>query len=144
MKSEKTKPTPEQIEKAGTALNELMLRGETSTGLTYEQAFEILENADPAKMVDLSQEYFKFEKPGTFFFVVEGIVEAEMQDKKIEVVKLRDKDGAAFINGDKVLVSSCKRLEQLPAGVRITYEGDVKNAKGTYKAITVKAFPVTV
>lgn len=131
--------TPAEIENATDALNDLMVRGETNKGLTYEQCFQILETADPARMKDLSQEYFKFDKQGDYDFIFEGFSEAELQGKKIEVVRLRDKEGSAFINGDKVLVSSCKRLESTPAFIKVSFTGTTKNAAGTYKNLTVRS-----
>lgn len=124
-------------EQAKDALNEIMLKGESSIGLTYDQAFEILEKADSVKMKNLAVDYFNFEKPGIFNFVFEGMDKAEMENREIDVVMLRDKEGKLFINGNAVLVNSLKKVQQLPALVRVEYKGDVKSAKGTYKDLAV-------
>lgn len=127
-------------EAAQQAFNDLAVSGESA--VSFEQAFDMLENCNPEQLQELTQEYFSFDKPGQIIsFVVEGFDTATIQAKPVEVVKLRSKDHAAFINGDKVLVSSCKRLKLLPAWIRVEYKGDIKNATGTYKNLIVKTFP---
>lgn len=141
MANEKKQETaPEKAAQAAEVFNKLATTG--TAAMTYEQAFEMLENTPTKYLVSLSQEYFKFPKIGVYSFIAEGLSHVEMQGKNIEVVKLRDKEGTAFINGDKVLVSAVKRLEVLPAFIRVDYTGDKKNATGSYKELEVTTFPV--
>lgn len=111
--------------------------------LTYDQAFEMLDKADDRELQSLSSDYFTFDEVGQkVSFIATGFDTATIQGKDVEVVKLSDKDGKSYINGDKVLVSACKRLSILPAYVRIEYVKDIKNKVGTYKDLAVKTFPI--
>ena len=129
-------------ESANEALNQLAVTGTSERGITAAEAFDILESADGSMMQDLSSEYFKFDKHGEYHFVVESIDTALIQEKQIEVVRMKDREGNNLMNGDKLFVNGCKRLEQLPAYVRVYYTGDVKNKVGSYKTLVVKTFPV--
>lgn len=132
------KPTTQD---AAETFNQLAVQG--NAALTYDQAFEMMENADDKDLQALTSDYFAFDKPGQVVsFVVLGFDTATLQGKQVEVVKLADKEGKQSINGDKVLVSSCKRLSILPAYIRVTYVKDIKNATGTYKDLLVKTFPM--
>lgn len=133
--------TPAQ---AQDALNEIAITGESSAGVTFEQAMELLEQANPDALQELTSEYFTFEKKDVVHhFMVLGLETAQIKGKNVEVVKLKDKSGNVNINGDKVLVSACRRLQQLPAYIRVVYTGDTKTAEGTYKNLTVKTFPIS-
>lgn len=144
MKQNKNTVTPEQ---ANDALNELMIKGASSLGLTYEQAFEILSAADQRVMQELTGEYFNFEKEGTYHFIFEGMSLTNMADGKggtrpVEIVKLRDKDGNILVNGNAVLVNSLKKVEQLPCYCRVIYKGDKKSGTNTYKDLQVFTLPL--
>jgi hypothetical protein len=122
------------------AFNDLITTGHSK--LTYEEAFDALDETESG-LVDLTQDYFTFDKPGQeISFVVEGFDMVMLAGKQVEVVKLRNREGQALINGDKVLVSSCKRLTRLPAWVKVCYKNDTKNAAGTYKNLIVRTFAV--
>jgi hypothetical protein len=126
---------------AAESFNALATTGDAP--LTYDQAFEMMEKADDKELQALSSDYFTFSKIGEkVSFVVLGFDTATIQGKSVEVVKLADKDGKQYINGDKVLVSSSKRLQVLPAYIRVEYVKDVKTPVGTYKDLLVKTFPI--
>lgn len=134
------KKTEASLKDAQETFNDLMVKGDAP--LKFDEAFEMLDNAPDAVLVSVSQDYFTFEKKDTpVSFVVEKIGTTTMQGKEVEVVYLRTKDGQSYVNGDKVLVSSCKRLNQLPAWIKVTYTGDTKTSVGSYKNLTVKTFP---
>lgn len=119
-----------------------LITGQTAP-LTFEQAFDMLATSPDAALSELAVEYFSFDKPGQVVnFVVEGHGSFEKDGKIVEVVNLRDREGKQYINGDKVLVSATKRLNQLPAFVKVTYVKDQKSDKGTYKELSVKTFPL--
>jgi len=125
----------------GEQINNSLVLGSEPSGVSYGEAFDIMMK-DNANLESLSSEYFKFEKKGMYGFVVEGIETTDIGDKKVEIVKLRDKEGRQLVNGDKVLVSACKRLKQIPAFIKVTYKSDIKNATGTYKDLEVHTFRV--
>lgn len=131
-------------EKAQDSLNELLNLGETKSGVTYDEAFAILEKADASKMTELTSEYFNFEKPGTYNFVFEGMSTANIDGKTIDVVLLRDKEGKQLINGSAVLVNSLRKVTIMPTFVRVEYLGDEKAAKGSYKNLSVRVLPNAV
>jgi hypothetical protein len=128
---------PLSSEDVKTGLNELMLTGEAKNGVTYEQAFDILEKANEAQMQNIATDYFNFETKGTFHFMFEGMDTAEIDGKVIDVVRLRNREGKCLINGNAVLVNSLRKVTTLPAMVRVVYESDGKSAKGTYKDLKV-------
>lgn len=123
----------------GVDINNSLVLGAEQYGVSIEQAFDIM-MSDTANLESLSSEYFKFEKKGEYGFIVEGFDTVSIQDKPVDIIKLRDREGRQLINGDKVLVSACKRLKQLPAFVKVTYKGDIKNATGTYKDLEIQTF----
>jgi hypothetical protein len=131
-------------ENAQDSLNELLNLGESKSGITYAEGFEILEKADSAKMTELTSEYFNFEKPGTYNFVFEGMSTANIDGKTVDVVLLRDKEGKQLINGNAVLVNSLRKVTILPTFVRVQYIGDEKSAKGSYKNLSVRVLPNAV
>lgn len=125
------------------AVADLIVKGDAP--ITWEQAFDLMESEN-AGLVDLTSEYLTFETVGEIqSLVVMGFDFATFQGKQVEVVKVKDRAGNSLINGDKVFVSSCKRLTQLPAWVKVTYVADVKNTQGTYKSLKVQTFlPATL
>lgn len=131
--------------KAAATFNELLVTGTSS--LSFEEAFEVLDRADDRQLTDLSAEYFKFteEMKGVAqSFVVEGMATVTLEGKEVQVVKLRNKEGKTFINGDTVLVSACSRLNTLPAYIRVTLLG-VKKSNGSnksYNDLSIKTFPI--
>jgi len=130
------------LKDAQETFNALMLGQQT--GVTYEQAFDMLADAPDAALKELSSEYFKFDQVGkSYNFVAEGLDTFQDKDgKDVEVVKLRDRDGNTFVNGDKVLVSAVKKLTTVPAFIKVTYLRDAQSARGTYKELSVKTFPL--
>ena len=133
MMAKENKVTGQQVN------NSLVLGGEAVEGVTFEQAFDIM-MSDSANLESLSTEYFKFEKKAEYGFIVERIETAVINEKQVQIVKLRDKEGRQLINGDKVLVSACSRLKQLPSFIKVKYKGDIKNNTGTYKDLEVLTF----
>lgn len=132
---------PISVETAEQALNDLIVRGETSTGVTYDQAFAILKGADKMKMQELTANYHVFEEKGEYNFILDGFGEIELEGKQVPVVYLRDETGARLLNGDKVLYSSCKRVNKtLPAMIKVVYVADMKGDKGKYKDLRVYSF----
>lgn len=130
------------LEQAQNAFNQLATTG--NAPVSFSEAFDLLDGAPEAALQELAASYYTFEKVGeTVGFVVEGFTMMEKDGKQIEVAQLRNRDGESFINGDKVLVSACKRLGQLPMFIRVTYRKDIKSDKGTYKDLSVKTFPVS-
>jgi hypothetical protein len=129
-------------EQAQDAIYDLAVTG--SSAITFDEAFELLEGADEKGFVELTSEYFNFDTKGTYNFLCEGISEATIDGKTIEIVKLRNKEGKQLINGNAVLVNSCKRLTVLPAYIRVNYVGEIKNAKGTYKDLQILTLPQAV
>lgn len=129
------------VEQAQEAFNQLATTG--NAPVSFEEAFDILNGTPDAALTELAASYFSFDKVGQVEgFVVEGFNTMEKDGKKVEIVQLRNRDGESFVNGDKVLVSACKRLGQLPMFVKVTYRKDIKSDKGTYKDLSVKTFPV--
>lgn len=124
---------------SGSDVNNSLVLGAEPSGVSLDQAFDIM-MSDKANLESLSSEYFKFDKKGEYGFIVEGFDTVTIQEKPVEIVKLRDREGKQLINGDKVLVSACKRLKQLPAFVKVTYKADIKNATGTYKDLEIQTF----
>lgn len=130
------------LEEAQEAFNRLATTGNAS--VTFEEAFDLLDGANDNALQELAAGYFTFEKVGeTTGFVVEGFDTFQKDGKTVEVVKLRNRNGESFVNGDKVLVSACKRLGWLPMFVKVHYRGDLKSDKGSYKDLSVKTFPVS-
>lgn len=130
-------------------VNQLMVTGKSTTGVTFEEAFEIAENTPVEVMQELSSEYFKeWGNVGTeHVFLVTGFGTADLQSggnnkAPVEVVKFMDKKRRMLINGDKTFVSGTKRLNiALPAFVKVVYENDVKGDAGTYKNLRVFSMP---
>lgn len=110
--------------------------------VTTEEAFKVFENADEKELVELTSEYFNFKTPGVYHFIFEGMTTATLDGKVCEAVRLRDKAERTLLNANAVLVNSCKKIESIPAYIRVEYIGDVKAAGGTYKNLKVSSFPV--
>lgn len=124
-----------KLANAAATFNELATVG--TSALTFDQAFKMLKEAKADEMISLSKEYFSFPKPGKYFFVVSGFGEFVKDGKVVPVVELTDESKNNFINGDKMLYSSCKRLSILPAFIAVDYTGDEKGELGTYKKLNV-------
>jgi hypothetical protein len=146
------KKSPDELQKfsgeqANETFNELITTGNSKAGLSYEEAFEVMEKCPDEVLTSVGgAEYFSFDakdKGKTFGFICERTDgTATIQDKTFDVVHIRGKAGDLFINGDKLLVKACKELKQLPVYIRVTYVDDVRNATGVYKKLDVKTFPV--
>lgn len=141
----KQKVTPEQIEKAESSLNLLTLGQESP--LTWKEAWDILEGADSAQMMQLNADYVNFELGKEYNMVFDGFQTITMTDKtsrqkkQVECVILRDKAGEKKLSGLAVLVSSCKNLTNQPAWIRITVgEKMISGPNGNYMDITVRTF----
>jgi hypothetical protein len=113
------------------------------TAQDHKDAFAKMAKAKDDSFTEMTSDYFKFTKIGEvalFRFV--GFATTTMRDREVKVVKLVDKDGIAFINGDKMLVSSCERIEAKEAYIKVTYNKDVETetAGQSYKDLTVQVF----
>lgn len=125
-------------EKVNTAANELLLRGESQSGITWEQAFDFAESQSTEKMQALTgAEWLKMENFGTFTFAFMGMGKAQTEDGEVEVVKLTNKEGKEFISSLAVLLSVCKQLTNIPSFIKIVYEQDKKGANGKYKDLKI-------
>lgn len=137
------KQNEKSLKDAQDSFNQLMVTGQAPC--SFDEAFEMLDKADMSALVDLSQEYYKFEnmqEGEAVSFVCTGFGEFVKDEKVVPIVQLTDKEGRNFINGDKMLYSQCKRLSQLPAWIKVIYEGTQKNASGTYKKLRVVTFNI--
>lgn len=140
MAQQKAAPKQLTASDANEQLNTLYVSPDNAS-ITFEEAFDLLESADEKQLVDLTSDYFTFEKKGeTHSFIVEGISEITIKNKAVKVAKVRNREGKSLLIGDKVFVSACERLQQLPAYVRVTYTGDKANANGEYKEFIIKSF----
>ncbi len=99
--------------------------------------FDALENSTEWK--EISREYFAFKEKGAYYFKLTGLSTMEKDGKTIEVVELENKAGDLLLNGDKVLVTSCKKLNP-PVFIKVVYLEDRTTAQGTYKNLEVHAF----
>jgi hypothetical protein len=121
-------------------INELAVIGESSKGVTLQDAFNMLENTDVRLMQDQTREYFNFDnaKAGDRFnFFWEGNTTTEMDNKQLEVAKLIDKEGKKYINGNAVLVRALKQSNKVPAMIAVVYNGTKKSNAGTYADLSV-------
>lgn len=128
-----------EIQQAQDTLNLLAL-GQTAP-LTYEQAFEILENADPAKMKLVNADVLKLSEmePGVYSYLFEGFEPATFDGKSMEVARFRDKTGRSYVCPATVVVNSLKtsNILQLPAYVKIKLKGMKKGANGHYADVDI-------
>jgi hypothetical protein len=145
MSNVKKGPTNEQVEQAREAMNNMVIGRESA--LTWEQAFEILEKAPDEAMNTINGQYLELELGKTYNVVLEGFDTISVTDKftktkkDVEVVKLRDRNNQLLLCGAATVVSSCKRVEQLPAWIRIIVADKKKKGDGgDYYDTTVKTF----
>jgi hypothetical protein len=125
-------------ETVNNAANELLVRGESKEGISWGEAFDFAESQATEKMKALTgAEWLKMESFGTFTFAFMGMDTAETEDGKVEVVKLTDKSGKEFISSLAVLLSVCKKMQQIPTFIKIVYEQDKKGANGKYKDLKI-------
>lgn len=128
---------------ANEVINDLVVTGKSTTGLSFDDAWKIAENMPVEVMEELSSEYFKgWERGKIYTFLVTGFGTATLKDKAVEVVQFQDRTGRKLINGDKTFYSGCKRLDvALPCFVKAVYEKEIKGDKGEYLDIRVFALP---
>jgi len=135
----KTENKPKvSIEEANNVFNQLETTGQSA--VSFEEAFEMLQNAPDGSLENLSRSYFKFDKQGDYYFVVQGLSTMKKDDKVVEVVEMMNKEKEQFINGDQVFVTAVRKLTTIPCFVKVVYKGDVRNNKGTYKNLEVHTF----
>jgi hypothetical protein len=121
-----------------TAANELLVLGQSQSGITWEQAFDFAEAQDTAKMKSLTgAKWLELNEFGEFTFAFMGMDNAETKEGKVTVVKLCNKQGEEFISSLAVLVSTCEKLTQIPSFIKISYQDDKKGANGTYKNLKI-------
>lgn len=120
------------------AANELLLKGESSKGITWAEAFDFAEEQQTTNLKPLSgAEWLKLENFGTYTFAFMGMSTAQTESGEIEVVKLADRNGAEYISSLAVLISVCKKLQQIPTFLKIVYADDKKGANGKYKDLKI-------
>lgn len=129
------------IDDAQDAANELLVKGESSEGVSWEDAWKVVEDAKTEMLSELTSEYFTPEEDSEYNLLFEGMGKATLEGKDVEVVNLRDKSGRKMINGNAVLVNSLKRCTVLPAFVRIVTRKKVKGGNGTYLDMSVFVLP---
>lgn len=111
-------------EEAQDAMNEILLTGESKTGLTEQEIAEILSNAPTEALQEMTGEYFDFSIAGEYNFKVTGLSTQQMQGKSVEVAELTDlKTNQRYVNGSSVLVGTVRQLQQLPAFIRVIATG---------------------
>lgn len=130
---------------SGSQVNDSVVLGaQPLEGVSRDQIFDIIENDDTA-LQSLNSEYWKFEdtqKNKTLvFFITDVNSTAELDGRAVPVIKFEDREGNQFINGDTVFVGACKRLQQIPAFVKVRYKGLQRSAgKKDYKNFDVLTF----
>lgn len=112
-------------------MNKQLVTGESL--ISIEDAFKSIEKATDEMFEETTSTYFNFEKPGKYMFIFNGTDEITIDGKTTKIVKLIDKSGAHFVNGNVVIVNQLSKLQQIPCFVRIDYLGEEKSASGTYK-----------
>ena len=103
--------------------------------------FDLIANADKSQGVELSTEYFQFEKLGEYVFKFHGMTTAKMQSKVVDVVMIETKEGKHYLNANAVLVNSCSRIKDAPCMIKVIYKGKEQSEKGEYASLDVIHFP---
>lgn len=128
--------TPQQ---AAGAFNELMLSGQSSSGLSFEQAFDLLDKAPEAAFETLNADYLKFDKEGKYSFIFTGMSTATLDSKTVDVALLSDREGKQYIAAQTTLVSACKKVTTMPCFIRIEYTGKKGTGNNIYQNLIVSA-----
>lgn len=120
--------------------------------ISRSDAFDLMENADPAELQKLSgADYLKMEvgEKKVFEFTGNTVFMANQPDgskKSTPAVKLVDKEGGEFIMATTMVVQSLQAVTELPCYVRLTYKGKKTAAKSVnvYDDYEIEVFPQQV
>lgn len=137
-KSEETKePTMNEVVEQNNSL---------SLGNTNALAHEVIADfskVDQKFLVGLTQEYLNLEENKTYDVIFKGMSEFDGDKGTVEAVLLVGEDGMNYINGNTVLVNSCKKVTKLPCLIRIVTGDYVKSTKGTGKYLSMEVFTLS-
>ena len=134
---ETTAPTINEVVKQN---NDLTL------GNTNALATEVIKDfsqVDKSLLVGLTQEYLNLEENKTYDVIFKAMSEFEGDKGTVEAVLLVGEDGMNYINGNTVLVNSCKKVTKLPCLIRIVTGDYVKSTKGTGKYLSMEVFTLS-
>jgi hypothetical protein len=101
--------------------------------------FEQFSAQDTNVMRSLTADYLEIVENTTYNLICNGMTTFLTSDgEEREAVILIDKENKTYINGGAVLVSSCKKLKEYPAFIRIITGAKVKSEKGKYLSMEVR------
>jgi hypothetical protein len=101
--------------------------------------FEQFSAQDTNVMRSLTADYLEIVENTTYNLICNGMTTFLTSDgEEREAAILIDKDNKTYINGGAVLVSSCKKLKEYPAFIRIITGAKVKSEKGKYLSMEVR------
>lgn len=101
--------------------------------------FEQFTAQETSVMRSLTADYLEMLENTTYNVICTGMttfLTAEGEEREAAV--LIDKENKTYINGGAVLVSSCKKLKDYPAFIRIITGTKVKSEKGKYLSMEVR------
>lgn len=87
--------------------------------------------------LNFEQDYEKGEAVKVIFLGVKEINKMNSETEKVMALRFLMEDGSTKTNADRVLVSTCKDLEA-PKPLSITWVGNKKSPKGSYKLFEVR------
>jgi hypothetical protein len=101
--------------------------------------FEQFSAQDTNVMRSLTADYLEMLENTTYNVICTGMTTfLTSEGEEREAVILIDKENKTYINGGAVLVSSCKKLKEYPAFIRIITGAKVKSEKGKYLSMEVR------
>lgn len=121
-----------------------ILNGKTAP-VTYAECFDILDNTPDEALTELSGgDMIEWVIGKTLSFSFEGFSTTKMIrnniTKDVELANLRDKNGKLWVTGAVMAVSALKKVESLPAFVKIFCEGKEQGPNGDYFVLRVRTF----
>ena len=138
--------TKKQEEKQSN-MNEIVKQNDDLTlGNTNALASEVIKDfstVDKSLLVGLTQEYLNLEENKTYDVIFKSMSEFEGDKGTVEAVLLVGEDGMNYINGNTVLVNSCKKVTKIPCLIRIVTGDYVKSSKGTGKYLSMEVFTLS-
>jgi len=136
--------TPEETEQLKAPLPETVSAGGlTVSKLTdsefIDSVFDELDKAGEEKELTSNYLDFKeFNKGETRSFIATGMTTFTTQEGELKpAVKLMNRERQNFICGSTIVVNTIKRLENLPAPVKIQVNGMVKGKNGSYYDVKI-------
>lgn len=113
--------------------------------ITFDQAWDLAENADATQLEDLTASYLSFDDVAegeVKNLLFEGMGTATLEGQEKRVAKFKDREGNALISASTVIVGSCSNITTIPTFVRLIYKGKAKNKQGkSYDNVQVFALP---